>query len=160
MKTKLLNIFKVIICLGLLLVIGVSVFGCGSKAIDIDSEFNFGAIIEGLKVHTFKVIVNSFEEWMEIFDANFTWTAEDYNEQFFDNNSLVVYAPVYSNGGSVNEIKVSKNQVELLVEINGDSPFLFDLGGVTGIIITVKKTDISGVTSLSIADNVFEQIKC
>ena len=31
MKTKLLKIFKVIICLGVLLVIGVSVFGCGEK---------------------------------------------------------------------------------------------------------------------------------
>ena len=99
-------------------------------------------------------IVNSLEEWILIYNQNCpNELIEKYNEHFFADNSLIVYAFMKGTSGNQIEItKISKNGNELSVEADVRLGIM-DAVSQGIIIIEVAKADIAGVNTVHIIEN-------
>lgn len=142
---------KKIVCVGVALFMCLGLFSaCGKK----DSKINFTLALSkmdyGVNVSIEKQ-VNLLSEWTALGDiTNLPELENKYDEQFFGKNALIVFAfKTPTMGGRIDEIKMSKMDNELLMEISG-------MLGVSdaisrGVVVAeVKKADISGVKSLKI----------
>lgn len=137
--------------LALVMVTSIMFIACGSKKTEIDFTVGYHGAGFGQDM---KCVVNAFHEWDVLKPDHAMITELDkYNEQFFVDNSLIVYEFTLSYGGGQTEVtKVSRKGKELVVDVvHGVGALAVMKQSV--VIIEVSKTDISGTNSLRVATN-------
>lgn len=140
---------KKIICMGVALIMCMSLFCACGKEEEID--FSVGSAWgEGQT----EMIVRSLDEWNNFDDSKTITIDEKYDNEFFADNALVIVAFRTTSGGcGVEEIKVLKRGNRLTVDINGMDGVMTVIGGII-VVLEVKKDDVVGVKTVRFTTNI------
>lgn len=124
---------------------------------EISIDYTIGLVDEGssLGEQDLERIVSTFNEWESISDCreDLSHLNDKYIEDFFDDNSLVVYA--FTKGSNISQIEItkfSKKGDELLLEMDIALGIREEMSkGI--VILEVEKEDIENVSDLIIIEN-------
>jgi hypothetical protein len=154
-----MKIFKLLGLSAVVMILSVFMVGCGTgKKIDFTIGYNYknlGRGNDGFAACVFaeelKSIAKTYDEWLSLRNPDATTELDEkYNEQFFNDNALIIYAFTRNTGGGQTEItKVSKTGDKITVYATHKSG---DLTVMTEslVIIEVKKADIVGINKLRV----------
>jgi len=140
-----------LIGLGLLIMVtSIAFIGCKAKTITIDFVVALGPALN-LGSTDLKKIVHTEDEWNVILDG--LDLDVTYDNEFFKDNSLLVYAfGTPAKGYQMEVTNISKKGKEILVEIDVFWGYM-DMISMGTFVIEVKKSDIKNANSLRIAYN-------
>jgi hypothetical protein len=152
-----MKIFKLLGLSAVVMITAVFMTACSTRKIDFTIGYyggNYG-FIDDMADYAFarevKSIAKTYDEWLSLRnpDAATEFDAK-YNEQFFNDNSLIIYAFIRNTAGGQTEItKVSKTSGKVTVYAihkDGVQDAIFN----AVVIIEVKKADIAGVNKLRV----------
>lgn len=132
----------------------ITVMGCAKE---INMEINYSIGFSDLSAgypgeHDLECLVETFNDWSSLRNEREYLSSldEKYNQEYFENVSLIVYAFTRSNGGGSTEItKVNKYGSQLQVYVEIVSGYI-DVVSKGIIVIEVNKHDLSNINDLLI----------
>lgn len=140
--------------LSLVIIATISLLLLNGCTKEINYSIGFVDSSTGHKEHGLESFIKTFDEWSSIRNERHYLVELDdkYDQQFFKNNSLIIYAfSRATDGGTTQIVKISKKRNQLTVDVDFTSGYM-DVVSYGIIIIEVSKADVSNATKVKIVE--------